>query len=595
MTVNERIDALRAEMKKRAIDFYLIPMSDFHGSEYVGDYFKGVEFISGFTGTNATVVISMEEAGLWTDGRYFIQAKRELKDTYVKLFEMGEEGVPTVEEYLEDKMIDGGCLGFDGRLFSKKACEKYASILDKKSGHFAVEEDLLDLFWSDRPSLPKKPIWILEDQYAGRSVEDKIAWLRGQMVEKGAKAHLLTSLYDIAWLLNLRGDDIACVPVFLSYVFLTEKEAILYVDAASLSDDVRAYLAEASIQVRDYNAIYEDLPCITVDSVLIDDEIVNYKMTHLLPSGVRLIVDANPTELEKSVKNAVEIENTKLAHIRDGVAVCKFIYYLKKNIGTLPMDELSASEVLLNFRKEQEHFLDVSFDTIAAYGPNAAMMHYEATPEKYSPLLEEGFLLVDSGGHYLEGTTDITRTIVLGPISDLMREYFTVTLRSNLRLAAAHFPEGATGQNLDVLARGPVWDMGLDYRCGTGHGVGHILNVHEGPNSFRWRMTDRMRVWPLKPGMITTDEPGLYIEDQFGIRHENELLTVEAEKTEYGQFYKFEPLTFVPFDLDAVDVSMLTYLEKQTLNEYHHAVYEKISPYLDEDEKAWLRDATRAI
>jgi Xaa-Pro aminopeptidase len=354
-------------------------------------------------------------------------------------------------------------------------------------------------------------------------------------------------------------------------------------------------LAENGVEVRAYDAIYQDLPEVSVKSVLYNPPVVNHSLVEALPKDVEKIEDVDPTDERKSVKNDTEIQNTIQAHIKDGVAVTKFIYWLKKNIGKMEMTEISAADYLEERRKEQEHFLDLSFETISAYGPNAAMMHYEPTPEKFSKLKPEGFLLVDSGAHYLEGTTDITRTIVLGELTEKMKEYFTVTLRSNLRLSAAKFPEGTIGQNLDVLARGPVWDMGLDYRCGTGHGVGHILNVHEGPQSFRWRVMDRAKVWRLKPGMITTNEPGLYIEDEFGIRHENELLCREAEKTEYGQYYHFQVITYAPFDLDAIKPEMLTYLEKEELNRYHKMVYDTLSPYMTEEENAWLKEATRAI
>jgi len=431
--------------------------------------------------------------------------------------------------------------------------------------------------------------------YAGVSAKSKIKQVFEVMKEKKADAFLLTSLYDIAWLLNLRGDDISSVPVFMSYFYLTFHDATLYVDKKSLNAEVKKHLEKNQITVKGYEDIYKDLKHVKEKNVLLDPAIVNAALISAFPKKVSFVEDANPTELMKAIKNEVEQENTRLAHIKDGVAVTKFIYWLKQNIGKTEITEVSAAEKLLEFREAQEHFIDVSFDTIAAYGPNAAMMHYEATPESYSVLEPKGFLLVDSGGHYLEGTTDITRTIVLGPLTEHEREAYTLTVRSHLRLLDAHFPDGATGQNLDILARGPMWDLGLDYRCGTGHGVGHILNVHEGPNSFRWRMTDRMRVWPLKPGMITTDEPGLYVEDELGVRIESELLCVEDQKTEYGQFYKFENLTFCPIDLDAIDVDKLTYLERKSLNDYHKAVYEKLAPLLTKEEAEWLKHETREV
>ena len=595
MTVDERIYALRREMEKRKIDLYVVTLSDFHASEYVGDHFKGAEYISGFTGTNATVVVTAGEAGLWTDGRYFIQAKRELAGSMVKLFEMDEPGVPTVEKYIEDVLPEGGVVGFDGRCVRGDLAAKYEKSAKAKKGSLSVDEDLLDLFWEDRPALPAHPVWILEEKYSGMKASEKISWLRKEIREAGADAHLLTSLYDIAWLLNLRGADVENVPVFLSYVFLTEEKCTVYMNPAVVSDEVRQYLSDQGVSVKDYEAVYSDMESEECKKVLVDERIVNVRLLSILSRKAELVKKPNPTELKKSIKNDTEIRNTIEAHIKDGVAVTKFIYWLKKNIGKMPITELSAAQYLYEQRAAQEHFLDLSFETIAAYGPNAAMMHYAATEDSFSELKPEGFLLVDSGGHYLEGTTDITRTIVLGPITEEMKKMFTTTLRSHLRLAAAKFPEGVYGQCLDILARGPVWDLGLDYRCGTGHGVGHILNVHEGPQVFRWKRRDGEEFCALRPGMITTDEPGVYVEDGYGIRHENELLCRSAEKTEYGQFLNFEIITYAPFDLEAVDVSLLTRYEKETLNAYHEKVYETLAPHLSEEERAWLKHETRRV
>ncbi len=595
MTINERITAFRSEMQKEGINAYIIPMADYHTSEYVGDFFKGVEYMSGFTGTNATVVVTEKECGLWTDGRYFIQAEREIKGSEVKLFKMEVEGYPTVEEYLEKELPENGVIGFDGRVQSIELAEKYAAIETKKKGKVKCEEDLLERVWEDRPEISHTKTWILDVKYAGKTAKEKLDEVRKLMKDQKCEGHILSSLYDIAWLLNLRADDVENVPVFLSYMYITKDGATLYIQDAAIDDDTVLYLKENGVSVSSYDAIYEDLKSIKEEAVLLDDKTVNYNLYHALPKNVSVLKAANPTNVLKTVKNETELKNTREAHIKDGVAVTKFIYWLKQNIGKIDIDELSAAEYLFERRKEQDGFLDLSFETICAYGPNAAMMHYSATPESFSKVEPEGFLLVDSGGHYLEGTTDITRTIVVGPLTDKMKEYFTVTLRSHIRLAAAKFLEGCIGQNLDILARGPVWDMGLDYRCGTGHGVGHILNVHEGPQAFRWRVIDEGKVWPLKPGMITTDEPGLYIEDEFGIRHENELICVLDEKTEYGQYLSFENITMAPLDLDAVIPEMLTEYEKKYLNAYHKKVYETLSPRLTEEERVWLKNATREI
>lgn len=552
--------------------------------------------MTGFTGSAGTAVITMKEAGLWTDGRYFIQAAAQLEGSGVTLFRMGEEGVPKVEEYVEEQLEKGGCIGFDGRVMDAKAGKKYAEIAEKKEGSLYVTEDLVDIIWTERPSLPAHKVWILEQEYAGMSTEEKLSQVREQMKQEGADVHILASLYDIAWLLNLRGDDIDHVPVFLSFVAVEEKKTTLFINQEILEDKVKKYLKDNQIQVEDYEKIYAYAENLKDHKVLMSLEEVNYRIAENVQKHSQIVDAPNPSLLLKSIKNETELENTRIAHLKDAVAVTKFMYWLKTNIGKKEITEISASDYLEELRKEQEHFLDVSFDTICAYGANAAMMHYSASEESNAVLKPEGFLLVDSGGHYLEGTTDITRTFALGELSHEQKKHFTAVCRSNLNLANAKFLYGCSGINLDILARGPLWDMGIDYRCGTGHGVGHILNVHEGPNGFRWKIVqERNDSGKLEAGMITTDEPGVYLEGAYGIRLENELICVKDEKNEYGQFMKFENITYVPMDLDAILPEEMTFREKQELNEYHQMVYEKISPYLNEEERIWLKEYTRAI
>ncbi len=594
--IQKRLEALRSEMKKRGITVYVVPTSDFHQSEYVGEYFKARKYMTGFTGSAGTAVITMKEAGLWTDGRYFIQAAAQLEGSGVTLFRMGEEGVPKVEEYVEEQLEKGGCIGFDGRVMDAKAGKKYAEIAEKKEGSLYVTEDLVDIIWTERPSLPAHKVWILEQEYAGMSTEEKLSQVREQMKQEGADVHILASLYDIAWLLNLRGDDIDHVPVFLSFVAVEEKKTTLFINQEILEDKVKKYLKDNQIQVEDYEKIYAYAENLKDNKVLMSLEEVNYRIAENVQKHSQIVDAPNPSLLLKSIKNETELENTRIAHLKDAVAVTKFMYWLKTNIGKKEITEISASDYLEELRKEQEHFLDVSFDTICAYGANAAMMHYSASEESNAVLKPEGFLLVDSGGHYLEGTTDITRTFALGELSHEQKKHFTAVCRSNLNLANAKFLYGCSGINLDILARGPLWDMGIDYRCGTGHGVGHILNVHEGPNGFRWKIVqERNDSGKLEAGMITTDEPGVYLEGAYGIRLENELICVKDEKNEYGQFMKFENITYVPMDLDAILPEEMTFREKQELNEYHQMVYEKISPYLNEEERIWLKEYTRAI
>lgn len=595
--IQERLKALREEMKKRSIDVYIVPTSDFHESEYVGEHFKARKFITGFTGSAGTAVITLTEAGLWTDGRYFVQAENQLKGSTVTLYRMGEEGVPTIDEFVRDKLKEGGCLGFDGRVINGSWGKKLENIAAEKKGTLYVKEDLIDVIWTDRPALSKEPLFILEEKFTGRSTADKLAALREKMAEEGADVHILTSLYDIAWLLNIRGGDIESVPVVLSYLVLTGAECIWFLQEEIVSDTIREYLKQNHITTKPYDSVYDYVSTAFTDEVvLLNGKTVNYRICSGLNKNVKIVDKANPTELMKAVKNPTEVDNTREAHIRDGVAFTKFMFWLKTNIGKIPMTEISASDYLEARRREQDNFIELSFNTICAYGSNAAMMHYAATPESNAELKPEGFLLVDSGGHYYEGTTDITRTMALGPITDEMRLHFTAVCRSNMNLAHAKFLYGCSGLNLDILARGPLWDMGIDYKCGTGHGVGYVLNVHEGPNGFRWRIVaERNDSGILEEGMITTDEPGVYLEGKYGIRTENELVCRKAEKNEYGQFMEFENITYAPIDLDAIDPDEMTRRERKMLNDYHKMVYDTIAPYMTEEECEWLKHYTRAI
>lgn len=595
--VNERIQALRGEMEKRGMDIYMVPTADFHESEYVGEYFKARRFITGFTGSAGVTVITKNESGLWTDGRYFIQAANQLKGSEVELYKMGVEGVPTVEEFIKEKLPEGGCLGFDGRVVNTAEGQNLEAIVGEKHGALKVEEDLIGLIWEDRPSLSKEPAWLLDETYAGESAQNKMARVREEMEKAGADTHILTSLDDIAWLFNIRGNDAAHFPIVLSFVILTQDKAEFFVNEEVLNDTIRAAFSEYGVAIRGYEEIYDAVKAIPKTSrVWMDCNKVNYRIKNSLPKGVEIINRTNPTLLMKAVKNPTEIENIRKAHVKDGVAFTKYMYWLKTNIGKIPMTEITTADYLADRRKEQENFVDLSFDTISAYQANGAMMHYSATEESCAQLKPEGFLLVDSGAHYLEGSTDITRTMALGPITEKQKEYFTIVLRSNLNLAAAKFLYGCSGLNLDILSRGPLWDLGMDYRCGTGHGIGYLLNVHEAPNGFRWKhVPERNDGAILEAGMVTTDEPGVYLEGEFGIRTENELICVEDEKNEYGQFMRFETVTYAPIDLDAVDPEAMTKRERKLLNDYHKMVYEKVSPYLEPEEKEWLKKYTREI
>ncbi len=595
MTVNERITALRERMKEKKIDAYLVPTDDFHASEYVGEYFKCRKYITGFTGSAGTAVIMQDMAGLWTDGRYFIQAAAQLEGTGVDLFKMGEPGVPTIHQFLEEKLGEGMCLGFDGRTISAKEASELSEALGKKGASLSVDYDLAGEVWEDRPALSCEPVMELDVKWAGESRADKCAKIRKAMEEKGADAFVLTSLDDIAWLLNIRGGDVHCCPVVLSYLVMTQKEIKLFANENAFPAEVLDALAKDGVTLLPYDSIYEYVKTFAKDmKVLLCKQKVNSRLVSNIPAEVEILDEENLTLLPKAIKNPVEVENERIAHIRDGVALTKFIYWLKKNVGKIPMTELSAEEKLYSFRAQQENFIDNSFDPIISYGVHAAINHYSATPETDIPIEPRSFLLADTGGNYYEGTTDTTRTIVMGPVTDEQKKFFTAVLRGMLNLGNAKFRYGCTGVNLDYLARGPLWELGQDFNHGTGHGVGYLLNVHEGPNSFRWKVVPGNNA-VLEEGMITSDEPGYYVEDGYGIRHENMIVCKKAEKTQFGQFMCFEFLTMVPFDLDAVVPEQMTAHERELLNNYHAQVYEKISPYLDEDEKAWLKEATRAI
>lgn len=583
-------------MKEKKIDAYLVATDDFHGSEYVGDYFKCRKYITGFTGSAGTAIITQDMAGLWTDGRYFIQAADQLRDTTIELFKSGEPGVPTVHQFLNDKLEEGMCLGFDGRTVSAREAEELQELLQEKHITFSVNDDLIGEIWEDRPVLSCEPVMELDIRWTGKSRADKIAEIREQMKAKEADTFILTSLDDIAWLLNIRGNDIHCCPVVLSYLVMMENELRLYANAAAFSEEIRSNMEADGVKIYPYDDVYSYVQTISSDKkVLLSRANVNSRLVSNIPSEVTILDEPNLTLLPKAVKNETEMENERIAHIKDGIAVTKFIHWLKKNVTRTTITELSAAEKLYQFRSEQEHFLGDSFDPIIAYGTHAAIVHYSATEATDIPLEARGMVLADTGGHYLEGTTDITRTIVLGPVTAKEKKFFTVVLRGNLNLAAAKFKYGCTGLNLDYLARGPLWELGEDYNHGTGHGVGYLLNVHEGPNSFRWKNLPGNPAPVLEEGMITSDEPGHYLENEFGIRHENLVLCKKAEKTSFGQFMCFEPLTMVPFDLEGINPEEMTERERKLLNDYHQKVYTTISPYLDEEEKEWLKQATREI
>ena len=595
MTVNERISELRYLMREHKIDVYLIPSADYHQSEYVGTHFKTREFITGFTGSAGTAVITADSAGLWTDGRYFIQAEKDLSQSDVTLYRMGEPDVPTIETYLEITLPPNGTLGFDGRVMSMEEGLAYQEKFAHKNVRMEDRYDLIDSIWEDRPSMSEHPIFLLDENYTGESTASKLARVRSEMQEVGATVHLLTTLDDIAWLLNFRGRDVLYTPVALCYAVIMPSCVHLFIDEGKISCEIHKVFETDGVILHPYQDVYAFIEKLDSEEViLLDPSRVNYALFRSIPKQVKQIRKINPCILLKARKNEVEIENIRKAHLKDAVAVTKFIYWLKTNFGKETITELSAAAKLESLRTKQEHYLWPSFEPICAYGAHAAMCHYSATKETDCTLTEGSFFLTDTGGNYMEGSTDITRTIALGEISANFKRDFTNVLRGNLSLSNAHFLYGCSGHNLDILARQYLWQEHLDFNHGTGHGVGYLLSIHEPGCRFGWRGAEES-LRPLEEGMVITDEPGLYVANSHGIRLENELLVRTGCKNEYGQFMRFEVLTYVPFDLDAIDATLLNESEKQQLNQYHQKVYDTVSPYLDKKERAWLASYTTKI
>ena len=596
MTINERLKALREKMRTAGIDMYLIPSGDCHGSEYLSDYFRSIRFISGFTGSAGTVLVSREAALLWTDGRYFIQAERQLAGSDFQLMRMAQAGVPTVEEYLKEQMPAGGVLGFDGRMTSVRLVEGWQKALAEKNVRLAPSQDLVGELWTERPAQSFHEAFLLSEEYTGASAAEKLTRVRVEMKKQEADVYFLSSLDDIAWLLNLRGGDIPNNPVVFSFLKMTQEEAVLFCRQSALNQEIQATLAGQGVTLAEYEDIWKQAAAVCAGTkVLYDPAKTAYRLLAELPEGAVRLTAVNPTTLMKCVKNPVEQKALRESHRKDGIAMVKWLYWLKHHPDVESLSEIDVSDYLAECRKAAGAF-DLSFGTIAAMGANAAMMHYSATPEKYSMIEKQGFLLVDSGGQYPDGTTDITRTIAMGPVSEKQKTHYTAVLKSMLRLSGAKFLKGCTCYFLDILARGPVWDLGIDYRCGTGHGVGFCLNVHEGPNGFRWsKPAELSGLVELVPGMVTTDEPGIYLEGEYGIRIENELLCVEDEQNEYGQFLRFEHLTLCPIDLTAVNVEALSPEEKSGLNAYHAMVYERLRDGLSAEEAAWLKEITQPV
>ncbi len=594
MTVKEKLTALRAAMEKHGADACVITSEDFHGSEYVGEYFRAREYFSGFTGSAGTLVVTRDEAALRTDGRYFIQAERQLSGSGIRLIRMGEKGEPTIAEYLAQKLSGSGTVAFDGRTVS---IDEFKELKEKNEGvKFIIDYDIAGEAWENRPPMSAAPVWELDTKYAGESRREKLSKIREKTAAEKADTLVTSSLDEIAWALDLRGGDVEYNTVFLAYMIISEKDARLFANEKCFSEKIRESFKNDGVTLLPYDDFYRALSELPVSSAaIIDPAFANCLIDRTLAESPRRIavkLCQSPIVALKAVKNPTERENMINAHIKDGAAVTRFMYWLKNKAPLGKLTEIDAAEKLDEFRREGEGYLGQSFDPIMAYGENAAIVHYSATEETNTVIQGRGMLLSDTGGHYYEGTTDITRTFVLGDITEEEKKAFTLVLAGHLELADAVFPKGTRGANLDTLAREPLWKHGLDYNHGTGHGVGYLLNVHEGPQHIHWRIKDgKIKDAVFEPGMITSDEPGVYIAGKFGIRHESLVLCRERG----DGMLCFDEITMVPFDLDGIDTRYLSDSEVEMLNRYHKRVYETIAPLIPEEEREWLRNATREL
>ena len=590
--INQRLESLREVMRREHLSAFIFPSTDAHQSEYVADHWQGRTWISGFNGSAGTAVVTMKSAALWTDSRYFLAAEEQLKGTEFQLMKLKIEGTPTISEWLAQELQgENAEVGLDGMVNSYH--ETMGLIADlRKSGGITVRTnfDPLGLIWTDRPAIPANPVEIQPMEFAGESVASKISRIRTALRQRHADGMLISALDDIAWTLNLRGTDVHCVPVFVSYLLISSQQVSLYVDSAKINDEVKAYLTENGISLYPYNKVAEGLERYSEYNILLDGDETSYFLWKTVKCQ-EIIAGKSPIPAMKAQKNDREIAGFRQAMLRDGVAMVKFLRWLKPAVEAGGQTEISIDRKLTSLRAEQHLFRDISFDTIAGYQAHGAIVHYEATPETDVALKPEGLILIDSGAQYQDGTTDITRTIALGPVTEEMKHVYTLVLKGHIQLELAKFPDGASGTQLDALARECMWREGYNYLHGTGHGVGSYLSVHEGPHQIRmeWKPT------PLRAGMTVTDEPGLYLSGKFGVRIENTLLIKDYLATEFGKFLQMESLTLCPIDLTPVNFSMLQPEEIEWLDTYHRDVFEKLSPYLEGEDLEWLREATRPV
>lgn len=587
--MNEQLLRLREEMQRESMDIYLITMDDDHQSEYVGQHFKEIAEISGFTGSAGTLVVSAEKAALWTDGRYFVQAETQLENSGVSLMRAGQKDVPTITDYICANIPENGVLGFNGKCVSYTQIKAILAALESKHVRVAYLNDIPDRLWIERPQKICAPCYVLEEKYAGMGASEKLKRVKNVMKDCGAQIHLIPTLDDVAWLLNMRGNDTPCNPVFSAFLMIHNDKVTLYTDEGHLTGNVTAHLLDLGVAIKDEPEIYKDIRLLENEVILVEEEETSYALIQAIPKSVTRINRVLPTTLMKCLKNTTEMQNLKRAHIKDGIAVTKFMHWFKKNIGKIPMSEWSTVEKIEELRKEQEGFVEDSFTTIAAYGKNAAMCHYAPSKEKDTEIHPKGLYLLDSGGQYFEGTTDITRTWACGPCSEEEKRHYTYCVIANLRLADARFLEGVSGLALDYAAREIFWKNGLDFNHGTGHGVGYMLTVHERPVGIRYKIVpERMDSYPLFEGAFLSDEPGVYIEGSHGVRIENLMMCLRDFKNEFGQFMRFEVYTLCPMDTEILLTGIMSDRDIELLNSYHEKVYKNLSPYMSAEERSWL-------
>ena len=590
-SIKQRVDNLRAILRNEGIQAFIIPSTDPHMSEYVAPHWQSREWISGFTGSAGTVVITLDDAGLWTDSRYFLQAAEQLKDSGIALYKEMLPETPSIPSFLKSKLHDGDCVGIDGSVFSTAEAHALKNDLAQAGISFKSIADPMNQLWSDRPSMPDAPVFIHEMQYAGKSIEEKLSAIRQEMAQNNVESILISALDEIAWTLNLRGNDVHCNPVFISYLFITSTDVHLFIQPNKLTQEVADYLHASAIQTHDYAEIDTFLRTLTAKNILLNPQKTNYALYTAINPACNICEGASPITLLKSIRNEQEIAGIHNAMTRDGIALVKFLKWLEEAVPQGNQSEISVDKKLHQLRAEQPLYMGESFDTIAGYKAHGAIVHYEATPESDAKLAPEGFLLLDSGAQYLDGTTDITRTIALGELTEEEKEDYTLILKGHINLAMAVFPEGTRGAQLDALARIPIWKRGMNYLHGTGHGIGHFLNVHEGPQSIRMNENPIT----LRPGMLTSNEPGVYKTGSHGIRIENLILTTVAGEGMYGRYLQFETVTLCPICKKGIIKSLLNAEEIEWFNHYHLTVFNTLSPYLNEEEKSWLQQACEAI